>query len=78
MHLFVSMDSFFHILLHSLIYILLFTSLGFFLGYKWYEKKAKQIEDNGELDINEKKEEEPEKEREIKITLKFLIKKILH
>ena len=56
------MDSFFHILLHSLIYILLFTSLGFFLGYKWYEKKAKQIEEDEESDVEDYSDSEEEDE----------------
>ena len=56
------MDSFFHILLYSLIYILLFTSLGFFLGYKWYEKKAKQIEEDEESDNEDYSDSEEEDE----------------
>ena len=43
-------------------YILLFTSLGFFLGYKWYEKKAKQIEEDEESDDEDYSDSEEEDE----------------
>lgn len=56
------MSSFLHILIHSLLYIILFTGLGIFIGYKWHEKKCEKEEEEDYSDDEEYSDSEEEDE----------------
>lgn len=56
------MDSFLHVLIHSLLYIIIFTGLGVFIGYKWHEKKCEEVEEEDYSDDEEYSDSEEEDE----------------
>ena len=56
------MNEILHLLLHSVFYILIFTAFGFYLGFKYHEKKYVVEEEEDSTDDEEYSESEEEDE----------------